>query len=131
VKILAPLAVIKELAESFPTIAWEEAGLTTQTIKNRIFVQRSARAELGNYLDSTPRNSLTELPANDIQDGSERVDPFDHDNERIWPGEDGANILGTSLGSSLFFISSYLQGKGLKLQFIKDVVATSFPREAE
>jgi hypothetical protein len=28
-KILAPPAVIKELAESFPTIAWEEAGLTT------------------------------------------------------------------------------------------------------
>jgi hypothetical protein len=29
VKILAPPVVIKELAESFPTIAWEEAGLTT------------------------------------------------------------------------------------------------------
>ncbi len=34
VKILGPPAVIKELAEGFPTIAWEEAGLTTQTVKN-------------------------------------------------------------------------------------------------
>jgi hypothetical protein len=29
VKILGPLEVIKELAEGFPTLAWEEAGLTT------------------------------------------------------------------------------------------------------
>jgi hypothetical protein len=38
VKILVPPAVIKELAEGFPTLAWEEAGLTTQTVKNRIFI---------------------------------------------------------------------------------------------
>jgi hypothetical protein len=38
VKILGPPAVIKEQAEGFPTLAWEEAGLTTQTVKNRIFV---------------------------------------------------------------------------------------------
>ena len=44
VKILGPLAVIKELAEGFPTLAWEEAGLTTQTVKNHIFVQSSAQA---------------------------------------------------------------------------------------
>jgi len=36
VKILGPPEVIKEMAESFPTLAWEEAGLTTQTAKNRI-----------------------------------------------------------------------------------------------
>ena len=44
VKILGPPEVIKEMAESFPTLAWEEAGLTTQTVKNRIFVQSSAQA---------------------------------------------------------------------------------------
>jgi hypothetical protein len=36
--------VIKEMAEDFPSLAWEEAGLTTQTVKNRIFVQSSAQA---------------------------------------------------------------------------------------
>ena len=34
VKILGPPAVIKELAEGFLTLTWEEAGLTTQTVKN-------------------------------------------------------------------------------------------------
>ena len=29
VKILGPPEAIKELAEGFPTLAWEEAGLTT------------------------------------------------------------------------------------------------------
>ncbi len=38
VKIFGPPAVIKVLAEGFPTLAWEEVGLTTQTVKNRIFV---------------------------------------------------------------------------------------------
>ena len=41
---LGPPEVIKEMAEGFPTLAWEEAGLTTQTVKNRIFVQSSAQA---------------------------------------------------------------------------------------
>jgi hypothetical protein len=44
VKILGPPEVIKEMAEVFPTVAWEEACLTTQTVKNRIFVQSSAQA---------------------------------------------------------------------------------------
>ncbi len=38
VKILGPPEVIKEMAEGFPTLAWEEAGLTTHTVKNTIFV---------------------------------------------------------------------------------------------
>jgi hypothetical protein len=44
------------------------------------------------------------------------------------------NILGTPLGTPAF-VSSYLQGKGLKhlllLQFIRDVASAGFPREAE
>jgi hypothetical protein len=44
VKILGPPEMITEMAEGFPTLAWEEAGLTTQTVKNRIYVQSSAQA---------------------------------------------------------------------------------------
>ena len=33
VKILCPPEGIHEMAEGFPTLAWEEAGLTTQTVK--------------------------------------------------------------------------------------------------
>ena len=85
VTILAPSAVIMELAESFPTNAWEEAGLTTQKVKNRVVVQKSARSEWRHYLDLTPRNNFIELPVHDIPDGSERVDLFDPDSARIWP----------------------------------------------
>jgi hypothetical protein len=86
-------------------------------------------------MDSTPRNSLTDLPVHDdMSDGSDRVKPFDMDNERIWPNEDGVNIVGTPLGSSLC-VSSYLQGKGLKhrllLQCIQDVAVSGFPRKTE
>jgi hypothetical protein len=45
VKILVPPATIRELAESFPTFALEEAGLTSVIVKKCIFVQQSARAE--------------------------------------------------------------------------------------
>ena len=44
VKILRPPEVIKEMAEGFPTLAWEEACLTTHTFKSRIYVQSSAQA---------------------------------------------------------------------------------------
>ena len=44
VKLLGPPEVIAEMAEGFPILAWEEAGLTTQTVKNRIYVQPSAQA---------------------------------------------------------------------------------------
>ena len=79
--------VIKELAESFPTLAWEEAGLTTQTVKNRIFVQSSAQARWSHFIAVTPRNTLTELPVHDILDGSELVDPCDYERDRIWKEE--------------------------------------------
>jgi len=66
VKILGPPEGIKEMAEGFPTLAWEEAGLTTQRDKNRIFVQHSAQANWKHFIAVTPRNSLTELPVHDI-----------------------------------------------------------------
>jgi len=37
VKIMAPPAVITELAEGFPALVWHEAGLKTQNIKSRIY----------------------------------------------------------------------------------------------
>jgi hypothetical protein len=100
VKIVGPPEIIQEMAEGFPTVAWEEAGLTTQTAKNRIFVHASDRANWCRFLHATPRNALTELPVHDIPDGSERVELFDHESEGIWHGEDGMNILGTPLGSN-------------------------------
>ena len=44
VELLGPPEVIAEMAEGFPALAWEEAGLTTQTVNNRIYVQSSAQA---------------------------------------------------------------------------------------
>jgi hypothetical protein len=134
VKLLGPPEVTAEMAEGFPALSWEEAGLTTQTVKNRIYVQSSAQANWCRFLDLTPRNTQSELPVHDIPDGSERVDPFDPDSERVWVDENGVNILGTTLGTPAF-VSSYLQGKGLKhlffLRFIKDAASAGFPREAE
>ena len=83
VKIMGPTEVIKDMAEGFPTLSWEEACMATQTVKNRIYVQSSAQASWSRFLDLTPRNNLTELPVHDIPDGSELMDPFDSDNERI------------------------------------------------
>ena len=78
-------------------------------MKNRVYVQPSAQANWCRFLDDTPRNTQSELPVYDIPDGSERVDPFDPDNERVWEDESGVNILGTPLGTPAF-VSSYLQG---------------------
>ncbi len=100
VKILAPAEVIGEIAERFPVLAWEEAGLTTQTVKNRIFVQPKARANWRRYMELAPRNELFELPVHEIPNGSERVDPFDEESERVWLEEDGVNILGNPSGRS-------------------------------
>ena len=134
VKILGPPEVIKEMAEGFPTLPWEKAGLTTQTVKNRIYVKSSAQASWSRFIDLTPRKTHTELPVHDIPDGSELVDPFDPDNEQIWTEENGVNILGTPMGSNSF-VTCYLMVKGLKhhilLRFIKDLVAAGLAREAE
>ena len=95
------------MVEGFPTMAWKEADLTTQTVKYRIYVQSSAHARLSRFLDLTPRNNLTKRPVHDIPHGSELVDPFDLDTERIWREENGVNILGTPLVSD-YFVASYL-----------------------
>jgi hypothetical protein len=43
VKILAPLAVVRELAKGFLALAWNGAGLKTQSVKTRLFVKPLAQ----------------------------------------------------------------------------------------
>jgi hypothetical protein len=57
VKLLGPPEVIAEMVEGFPALAWEEAGLTTQKVKNRIYVQPSAQANWCRFMELTPRNA--------------------------------------------------------------------------
>jgi hypothetical protein len=97
-------------------------------------VYPSARANWCQFLNVSPRSKLSELSVYDISDGGERLNPFNPERERIWPDEDGVNILGTRLESK-HFVSSCMHEKGLKhrlvFQFIKDVAAAGFPREDE
>jgi hypothetical protein len=109
-RILAPPPVIREIVEVFPVTAWEEAGFTTQTQKNRIFVQPSARNGWRALLDSTPRDPSLPLQIHSIPDGSTLSDDSDPDSYMQWPDDDGINILGTPLGSPAF-VESYLSGK--------------------
>ena len=131
-RILAPPGVICEVVEVFPETAWEKAGLTTQTQKNMIYVQPSARNEWRQLLDSTPRDPSRPLQIHCILDGSSLTDDSDPDSFRQWLDDDGINILGTPLGSP-DFIESYLFGKRLKhhvlLNCIQEAAAASFPRE--
>jgi len=53
-RVLCPPDVIGEIVEAFPKVGWEEAGLTTQTKKNRMFVQPSARNGWRQFLESNP-----------------------------------------------------------------------------
>ena len=106
-------AVIVEIVDTFAEITWNEAGLTTQVKKNRIYVQPSARAGWAQYLDSVPWDPTASLPIHDIPDGSFLTDPPDPDSVRLWSDEDGINDMSTPLGTPAF-IDSYLFGKGIK-----------------
>ncbi len=64
-------------------------------------------------MDITPRDPTAALPIHDIPDGSFLSDPSDPGSTRLWPKDDGINVLGTPLGSP-DFIESYLFGKGIK-----------------
>jgi hypothetical protein len=92
-------------------VAWNETGLTTQANKNRIYVQPSAHEEWAQFLESTPRDPLGCLQIHAILVGSYLNDPSNLDNKRVWPDEDGINVLGTSLGTP-DFIDSYLFRQG-------------------
>ena len=94
-------------------MAWHEAGLTIQVVKNMIYVQPSARAGRNQFLDTTPRDPTAALPTHGIPDGSLLSDPSDSESAIQWHETDGINVLGTPL-SNLDFIESYLFGKGIK-----------------
>ncbi len=133
VKISAPPDVTGEIVDVFTDIAWVEAGLRTQTVKNRIYVQPSARAGWRQYLEETPRNLDAPLIIHDIPDGNFLEDENDPVSIRIWHEDDGINVLGTPMGPPTF-IESYMFGKGIKhmklLDLIQEVAAAGFPREA-
>jgi hypothetical protein len=71
VKILAPPSFFAEVDEGFPALAWNEAGLKTQSVKNILFIQPSVQAGWNLFLCSTLRNSSSDLHVHDIPDGSE------------------------------------------------------------
>ena len=73
------------------------------------------------------------LPVHDIPGGSFKLDPLDAVNKKMWPMDDGINILETPLGSPEF-IEGYLKCKGDKhrqlLDLINKMAAPRYPREA-
>ncbi len=83
VKISTTPKVTGEIVEVFANIAWQEAGLTTQTIKNKLFVQPSAREGWVQFMETTPRNPEAPLPIHDILDGSYPENNLDPDSRRI------------------------------------------------
>ena len=89
VKIIASPVVIADLAKGFPALAWEEAGLNSQAVKNRIFVQPSARQGWKDFLATRDRNLDTTLPIHDIPDDSYKPNSTDGDGMRMWPVDDG------------------------------------------
>ena len=107
--------------------------MTTQIVKNRIYIQPSARDGWFQFQEATPRNPEAPLPIHDIPDGSYLENELDPDSRRIWPTNDGINVSGFPLWFP-DFIESYLFGKGIKhrqlISFIHDVVAAGFPWEA-
>jgi hypothetical protein len=54
VKIATPPEVIDEIVSEFPEIAWREAGISTQVVKKRIYVQPFARAGWKEHMEATP-----------------------------------------------------------------------------
>jgi hypothetical protein len=137
--ILGPPEVVAKVIGKLPELAMSEAGLQTQAMKNRIYVQPSARAGWIAYLEEHPRSSdLSVFSVHDIPDG--RIKPledpetsYDPLAEPAWPECDGINILGTPYGSTAF-VEAYLNKKLGKhkelLSFITDVAKAGYPREA-
>jgi len=75
VNMLGPPAVIAKLTKVFPALAWNEAGLKTQSVKNKVYVQPFAQNVLSHFISSTPRSTSFDLPVHNILDGSDPCDP--------------------------------------------------------
>ena len=131
VKICASSSDLAKIVAKLPALAMSEVGLTTQAIKNRVFVQPSARDEWVAFLDANPRSeNESTLSLHDIPDGRlPRPDKFDeafYDPYKgpSWHEADGINILETPLGSPAF-VKQYLEEKLVKhkrlLAFIENM----------
>ena len=115
-----------------------------------IYVQPEAREGLTAYLATHPRSvDAAELSIHDIPDGSETtvVEIYDSDDQdqdqdqdlsntaplRVWPDNNGVNILGTPSGSTAFmhaYLDSKLNRHRFLLFFIEDVATAGYSREA-
>jgi len=99
--ILGPPKVVAKVVGKLPELAMSEAGLKTQAMKNRIYVQPSARTGWIAYLEDNPRsNDPSVFSVHDILDG--RIKPHEDPEafcdplaEPSWPECDGINIMGT------------------------------------
>jgi hypothetical protein len=83
----------------------DEAGLTTQATKNKVYVQPFDRATWIAYLEENPRNShISALSFHNIPDGrlppAEEHEPYYDPLARpAWHESDGINIVGTPYGT--------------------------------
>ena len=59
VNIAAPPNVTDEIVDTFSDVAWNEAGLATQAIKNCIYVHPFAREGWAQFLESVPRDPMS------------------------------------------------------------------------
>jgi hypothetical protein len=96
VNIACPPEVLGEIVVKLPEQAMSECGLTTQAIKNMVYVQPSVRPAWISYLDDNPKNpDPVSFSIHDFPEG--RIFPTDEYDPSgpIWPTNDGINILGT------------------------------------
>jgi hypothetical protein len=76
VNIACPPEVLGEIVVKLPDLTMSECGLTTQAIKNMVYVQPSARTTWTSYLDENPRNpDPLSFSIHDFPDG--RIMPTD------------------------------------------------------
>ncbi len=83
VRIVAHQTVIAEIVDAFASVACNQGDLSTQVVKNKIYVQPSACEGCTQFLESAPRESSAVLPIHDVPDVRHRTDSSDPDNARI------------------------------------------------
>ena len=129
VKILAPTSVMEEIMEAFPAMAWEECGLETQAVKNRVFVQPSARAEYIAHLTANKDSALHDIPDGrlSVTENGKRTKLME------WPDADGVKLLGAPLGTPAFVrehLDMRLQEQHRLISFISRTANAGHRREA-
>jgi hypothetical protein len=127
------MGIIGGIVEVFAEDAWQEAGLTTQPVMNKIFVQTSAREGWRQSLDSSPQYSGLALDSMHSRTGAPLRTIQIQRAINSGRTQNGIIIIGAPLGFP-DFIESYLFGKVIKhrqlLSFIEEVVADGLPKKA-